>query len=288
MCDKEGTKLDSGKNRLDLIPPASTEGIGLVLTFGAEKYSAYNWAKGIKFSKIIGALKRHLLAVEKGEDVDPESGLLHADHIACNAAFLQTFQRHNRYKKFDDRFDYPAKPSLRCATEVMALQEQDEKFEHLINNCRIAIAKSLCKSAEPDKTRAYMCHSIRGRKGMDATEDEMNANNDKAIEAGERLRWEHPELDVYVPGDHDEFVMIGYKNGTLSEKQILDIDCGIVKRCDAIVMYTEDGYLSRGMATEIKYAKKHKKVVWWYDGTDLHQGLNDFVYMYPKEWDKVC
>ena len=101
-----GTKHDSEKNRLDLIPPAATEGIGLVLTFGAAKYDAYNWTKGIKYSRIIGAIKRHLLAIEKGEDVDPESGLLHADHIACNAAFLQTYQRYDKYKEFDDRHKY--------------------------------------------------------------------------------------------------------------------------------------------------------------------------------------
>lgn len=105
-----GLKHDDEKNRLDLIPPVATEGIGLVLTFGAKKYDAYNWAKGINYSRIIGAIKRHLLAIEKGEDTDSESGLLHADHIACNVAFLQTYMRYaERYKEFDDRFLYEDK-----------------------------------------------------------------------------------------------------------------------------------------------------------------------------------
>ncbi len=103
---KGGDKNDDGKNRLDLIPPAATEGVGLVLTFGAKKYAPYNWTKGIKYSKIIAAMKRHLLAIESGEDRDQESGLLHADHIACNAAFLQTFMRHIHNAEFDDRHDY--------------------------------------------------------------------------------------------------------------------------------------------------------------------------------------
>lgn len=103
---EQGKKYDSDKNRLDLIPPAATEGIGLVLTFGASKYDPYNWAKGIHFSRIIGAIKRHLLAIESGEDYDLDSGLLHADHIACNAAFLQTFMRYPSYQQFDDRFDF--------------------------------------------------------------------------------------------------------------------------------------------------------------------------------------
>ncbi len=104
--NNEGNKLDDGKNRLDLIPPDCTEGIGLVLTFGANKYAPYNWASGIKYSKIIAAIKRHLLAMEKGEDVDKESGLLHADHLACNTAFLQTYMRRKKYEEFDDRFNY--------------------------------------------------------------------------------------------------------------------------------------------------------------------------------------
>jgi len=101
-----GNKNDQEKLRLELIPPDATEGIGLVLTFGAKKYDAYNWTKGIKYSRIIGAIKRHLLAIECGEDTDEESGLLHADHIACNIAFLQTYMRHTIYSEFDDRHDY--------------------------------------------------------------------------------------------------------------------------------------------------------------------------------------
>jgi hypothetical protein len=34
------------------------------------------------------ALLRHLAAREQGEVCDPESGLLHAAHMACNAMFI--------------------------------------------------------------------------------------------------------------------------------------------------------------------------------------------------------
>ena len=107
--EDSGKKFDEDKNRLDLIPPAATEGIGLVLTFGSKKYAPYNWTKGIKYSKILAAIKRHLLAIEYGEDTDEESGLLHIDHIACNAAFLQTYMRYVHYSEFDDRHDYDTK-----------------------------------------------------------------------------------------------------------------------------------------------------------------------------------
>ena len=106
----EGTKNDTDKTQLELIPPDATEGIGKVLTFGARKYAPYNWAKGINYSRIIGAIKRHLLAIERKEDTDPESGLLHADHIACNVAFLQTYMRHPyQYAEFDDRYEFNEK-----------------------------------------------------------------------------------------------------------------------------------------------------------------------------------
>ena len=106
----EGTKHDDDKTQLELIPPDATEGIGKVLTFGARKYAPYNWAKGINYSRIIGAIKRHLLAIERKEDTDPESGLLHADHIACNVAFLQTYMRHPyQYAEFDDRYEFSEK-----------------------------------------------------------------------------------------------------------------------------------------------------------------------------------
>jgi len=106
----EGIKNDDDKTQLELIPPDATEGIGKVLTFGAKKYAPYNWAKGINYSRIIGAIKRHLLAIERKEDIDPESGLLHADHIACNVAFLQTYMRHSyQYAEFDDRYEFNEK-----------------------------------------------------------------------------------------------------------------------------------------------------------------------------------
>jgi hypothetical protein len=57
---------------------------------------------------VIASLKRHLHAIEKGEDVDIESGLLHIDHLQCNAHFLSAY-----YKiapQFDDRAHKYLKP----------------------------------------------------------------------------------------------------------------------------------------------------------------------------------
>lgn len=83
----EGKKHDSGKLRLDLLPPEVIRGLGEVLTFGAAKYGPDQW-RGVEPSRYKAALLRHYLAMAEGEAVDAESGLSHAKHLLCNAAFL--------------------------------------------------------------------------------------------------------------------------------------------------------------------------------------------------------
>ena len=98
-----GNKFDGGKLRVDLIPVESIEGIAEILTHGAAKYSDNNWREGIKFTRVYGAMLRHLLNWYKGEDIDKDSGLRHLDHAACNIAFLQTYAKYEKYDEYDDR-----------------------------------------------------------------------------------------------------------------------------------------------------------------------------------------
>lgn len=105
--------------------------------------------------------------------------------------------------------------------------------------------------------KIYVCHSIRGKKGINATDENMRRNNDLAIIFGKALRRKIPGVEFYVPGDHDEFIIIAYRKKYLSEKQILDVDCEIVRRCSFMIAYTPDGYLSRGMKVEIEYANEN-------------------------------
>lgn len=94
-------RFDINKNRLDLIPTSLLEEVGKILTFGAEKYGDSNWKLGMKWSRCIGSLKRHLLEFEKGIDYDNESGELHISHILTNAAFLLEYYK--IYPQGDDR-----------------------------------------------------------------------------------------------------------------------------------------------------------------------------------------
>lgn len=97
-----GVKFDSDKPRMDLLDPSFTVGVAEVLTFGAQKYAANNWRKGMEVTRLISAIHRHLAAIQSNEDIDPESGLPHAYHIACNTMFLQ-WMLDNKPEK-DDRY----------------------------------------------------------------------------------------------------------------------------------------------------------------------------------------
>lgn len=84
-----GLKDDKEKVRIELVPLSTIENLGKILTFGAKKYGDNTW-QGLDnyWNRYKGALLRHLTAIDKGELIDPESGLPHIDHVLCNAMFL--------------------------------------------------------------------------------------------------------------------------------------------------------------------------------------------------------
>jgi hypothetical protein len=76
------------KNMLQLMPPLATERIAEVFTFGAKKYSDWNWSKGMEYSRLYGAMQRHITAWYKGESIDPETGKSHLAHAGCCVMML--------------------------------------------------------------------------------------------------------------------------------------------------------------------------------------------------------
>lgn len=80
-----------------------------VFDYGREKYSAWNWARGQAWSIPLASALRHIVfGTAEGEMLDPESGLPHRGHIACNIVMLLWFIEH--YPQGDDRFNPPALP----------------------------------------------------------------------------------------------------------------------------------------------------------------------------------
>lgn len=96
-----GVKFDQDKPRMDLLDPHAMDQLAKVLTFGAQKYAAHNWRKGLHKSRLIGAALRHLFAYLKGENTDPETGLSHAAHAMCCCMFILGLEHR---EDLDDRF----------------------------------------------------------------------------------------------------------------------------------------------------------------------------------------
>lgn len=97
-----GTKHDSNKPPCDLLSPIALEATAMVLAHGAKTYGKNNWRLGLAYSRLIGAIMRHLFAFMRGEDLDPETGLPHVDHLGATVMFLQELYRTR--KDLDDRY----------------------------------------------------------------------------------------------------------------------------------------------------------------------------------------
>jgi len=84
----EFLKFDTHKPRMSLVPTSLVRGVAAVMTYGAKKYKTNNWRKVDNLERYINALERHIADWKDGIDNDPESGLHHLEHAACNIAFL--------------------------------------------------------------------------------------------------------------------------------------------------------------------------------------------------------
>lgn len=84
----EGKRFDEGKIRFDLVPPEPIAALARHYTVGAAKYADRNWEKGMKWSRCLASLKRHLDAWERGEEWDQETGSHHLVAVMWNAAGL--------------------------------------------------------------------------------------------------------------------------------------------------------------------------------------------------------
>lgn len=97
----QGVKFDADKPRMDLLDAYAIEELAKVLAFGAKKYDAHNWRKGITKGRLIAAALRHLFAYLRGENVDPETGLSHVAHAMCCCMFLLGLEHR---PELDDRW----------------------------------------------------------------------------------------------------------------------------------------------------------------------------------------
>lgn len=98
-CAGTDPKAQAGSKKCPmwLLPPVALEDVAWVHQLGADKYGAYNWRyTGICSATYISAIMRHLMAIAKGEWLDPESGKPHAAHIACSCNILMDADHHGK------------------------------------------------------------------------------------------------------------------------------------------------------------------------------------------------
>lgn len=96
-----GARYNAGKPDFSLIPMTTLEDEIRVWEYGAKKYAAWNWTKGMAWSVPFACLMRHMAAWQRGEECDPESGLPHLAHAMCNLRMLTYYSQF--YKEGDNR-----------------------------------------------------------------------------------------------------------------------------------------------------------------------------------------
>ena len=132
-----GAKLDAGKDRVGLMIEGfckALRAVSRVSTYGARKYTDGGWESVPEASsRYTDAMGRHLLDHLGGEELDPESELLHLSHMAWNA--LAVLELHLREttpvcqepshstqrqldlpfeKAYDHSMSQPVPPSVEC------------------------------------------------------------------------------------------------------------------------------------------------------------------------------
>lgn len=98
----EGIKYDQGKPSISLIPVEALLGEAEVFDFGAKKYGKHNFRLGMNHTRVLDAALRHILAIVRGEDLDPETGKPHWAHARCCLSMYAYFQAAGVGK--DDRY----------------------------------------------------------------------------------------------------------------------------------------------------------------------------------------
>ena len=85
----KGPKYDAGKLRWSLLPLGTVLQIVKVLEYGAKKYHVASWKQVPEGrTRYYDAACRHIESWFNGERNDPETGLHHLAHAACNLLFL--------------------------------------------------------------------------------------------------------------------------------------------------------------------------------------------------------
>lgn len=96
-----GSKYDTDKPPLGLIPDEFLKLTADAFNYGAKKYGTFNFTKGIETMRSLHAALRHISSFIWTEDLDPESKISHLGHAAASLAMC-AYMLKNR-PDLDDR-----------------------------------------------------------------------------------------------------------------------------------------------------------------------------------------
>ena len=103
MSESNGIKYDGEKPQYALIPAFALDEVAKCLTYGAKKYAPDNWRHVDEAQRrYFDAAQRHLWAIARCEDIDPESGLHHASHAIVSMMFYLeiAMEKHHTQSSF--------------------------------------------------------------------------------------------------------------------------------------------------------------------------------------------
>jgi len=104
----------------------------------------------------------------------------------------------------------------------------------------------------------YFSAPIRGEKGSNASQKEMDENIKSAKKMALRVKeYFGTLLDMYVPHDQDELIQILWHSKKISVWDILEGDCKIVAQRSILLVWARDGFFSTGMGREMKTAEEN-------------------------------
>ena len=105
ITSETGGQKGAKAQQFSQIPTPSLMALAETYSYGASKYSRFNFRNGYDYSLSFDAMQRHAWAWNDSEDLDPESGLNHMAHVAWHALNLLQMQADPELEHmFDDRY----------------------------------------------------------------------------------------------------------------------------------------------------------------------------------------
>lgn len=92
------TRENQGKLEWSLLDFKSLEPLAKVMMFGKNKYSRDNWKKGFIKTELLDSLMRHVIALQSGEEIDPEHNISHVGGVLFNAMCYEYCRINNMFK----------------------------------------------------------------------------------------------------------------------------------------------------------------------------------------------